>query len=420
MGNSTIKLKQVFDTIAGKGIPDPRNNAGGYGDNTALDLANQCLADIITERFNWKWNRADATPFATNSWQQDYPQLTQPAGPIGWGEDCTIVDINNTALPKPLWPLSWRRGLSRVNLSEWRMKNICWMYNKDLYIGEWPGPGVTYYPLITKGPQKQNPLMSMTDGNGNILIVKSLGIPLSPGNIISIDIVAGHCTLGFNTSQPAPTWPAGTLLLLNGLTTVPALNGFTAKTIDQAAFGAAHFLVDLPDHNSAAETGEATPQVPPGTTGTTSTLAAPQLPANSPEGTTVVDGTVQWVCVSPNGQGFRLDVLPSATGPAFLVLPYYQLETPTFADFQQTLDPMPDSFSRHFYRDLEAECLMASPNPADRPRGEEAKRWALKALADAVKQGDKEMNTYGLIPATSVVEDVWDRQSGPYSANQPV
>lgn len=325
--NSTIKLKQVYDTIAGKGIPDPRSSPAGYGDNTALDIATQAMADIVTERFNWKWNRANATPFATNSWQQDYPQLAQPAGPMAWGEDCDIVDINNTAMPKPLWNISWRRGLSRVGVSEWRMKNICWMYNADLHIGIWPGANVTFYPLITNGgPQKQNPLMSMTDTNGNILIVTTFG-----------------------------------------------------------------------------------------TTGST----APELPAKSNEGTTVTDGSVVWTCVSPTSQGFRVDVLPSATGPSYLILPYYQLEPVTFAGYQQTLGAMPDSFSRHFYRLLEAESLRASTNPNDKTRGESLKKEVLLTLADAKKQGDKEMNIYGLQPATSPVEDVYDRNSGPYTANQP-
>src|ERR1700727_829173 len=142
----------------------------------ALDLATQVMADIACERFNWKWNRADAAPFLTNSWQQDYPQLAQPNGVIGWGEDCDAIDILNTALPLPLRNLSWRRGLSRTSsLNGWWPGNICWMYNEDLFIGAWPGAGVTYYPL-TVSPQPQNPLMSMTDVHGNILIVTTPGV----------------------------------------------------------------------------------------------------------------------------------------------------------------------------------------------------------------------------------------------------
>jgi hypothetical protein len=325
MGASTITLEQVLDTLTAKGIPNPRENASGYGDQMALDLATQVFADIACERFNWKWNRADAMPFLTNSWQQDYPQPAQPNGIIGWGEDCDAIDILNTVLPKPLRNLSWRRGLSRTShLTGWWPGNICWMYNQDLFFGDWPGPGVVYAPL-TVSPQPQNPLMSMTDVNGNILIVTT-----------------------------------------------------------------------------------------PGTTG----LTAPVLPAKSAEGKTVVDGTVIWTCVSPTSQGFRLDKLPPAQGPTLLIRPYYQIDPIIFVKYGQFLSPMPDSFSRFFYRGLESELLIASNNAADLKRGQQAKADWMIALREAMKQGDREPNIYRLLPADAVVEP---RQVGwrPYTADDP-
>lgn len=326
MGNSTKSIQSVYDTIVAKGVPDPRMNASGYGDTLALELASQVLAELICDRYNWKWNRATATPFLTNSWQQDYPQLAQAAGPIGWGEDCDEIDINNSVMPKPLWNIKWRRGLSRTNTNSWRPMQICWMYNNELTLGFWPGADVVYSPLLTQTAQLQNPLMSMRDANGNILIV----------------------------------------------------TGF-------------------------------------GTTGTT----APQLAANSAEGATVDDGSVVWTCVSPTSQGFRLDVLPSATGPAYQLIPYYQLDPPVIISYDQMINPVPDSFSRFFYRGLESECLIASPNPADKSRGEAAKVAWLNALLDSKRQGDRELNVYGLIPASSPVDDRWDSQMRPYTADQP-
>lgn len=332
MGTSTITLEQVLDTLTAKGIPNPRENASGYGDQMALDLATQVFADIACERFNWKWNRADAKPFLTNSWQQDYPQLAQPNGIIGWGEDCDAIDILNTVLPKPLRNITWRRGLSRTSsLTGWWPGNICWMYNQDLFIGEWPGAAVLISPL-TVSPQPQNPILSMTDKNGNILIVTT-----------------------------------------------------------------------------------------PGTTGAT----APFLPANSAEGTNVIDGTaptaVVWTCVSRTSQGFRLDKLPPAQGPTLLIKPYYQVEPKIFTGYTGTggsLSPMPDSFSRFFYRGLESELLIASNNAADLKRGQEAKGAWMNAMREAMKQGDREPNIYRLLPANAVVEPAWCGWR-PYTADDP-
>lgn len=313
MGNSTIKLVDVCDVLAGKNIPDPRRQPSGYGDKLAMQMASDVMADIVTERFNWKWNSHVAVPFYTNSWQQDYPQLAQPDGAIGWGENLIVVDINNTQVPKPLWTdpqVTWRRALPATTVSAWRVAAVCWMYNRDMQLGMWPGPNVTYAPLVTGAPQQQNPLMSMVDVNGNILIVN---LP-------------------------------------------PTEGGITGGT-------------------------------------------APELPANSAEGETVTDGTVQWVCVSPTSQGFRLNFLPSAAGPCFQITPTYQADALKMVNYQQTLDPIPDSFSRHYFRCLELQWKIAAGKATQLDYETE-----INALATIMKQGDKETNVYQLLPATSPVE----------------
>ena len=314
MANSTISLATALDTICAKNVPDPREGPSGYGDNLALDLATQVMADLIAERFNWKWNSANAAPVYTNSWQQDYPQPAQASGLIGWGESCDIVDINSTAMPKPLWPLTWRKQISRTSVSRWRPGEICWMYNSDLTLGTWPGAHQTYSPLVTTTPQPANPIMNFQDANGNILIV----------------------------------------------------TGF-------------------------------------GTTGTT----APKAASGAAEGTTVTDGTVTWTVVSGSSQGFRINTLPSATGPTWQLLPVVQIEPPIFTTMNQLLNPIPNSYSRVFYRGLESECLIASPNPGDQSKGQQAKVAWLNALIAGIKQGNRESDTFRLIPERGVVDDRW-------------
>jgi hypothetical protein len=320
MGNSTIQLSTMFDLVAARGIFDPRTAPSGFGDTMALDAANGVMADLICERFNWKFNSQIATPFYTNSWQQDYPQPAQPGGPIGWGEDLSAVDINNTQIPKPIAipTPKWRRALPRLNAYGCYgggylgcFTNMCWMYNKDLTIAAWPGANVTFYPLVGAGLSKQNPIMNMLDANGNILIVTTFG-----------------------------------------------------------------------------------------TTGST----APSLPANSAEGATVTDGSVVWTCVSGNSQGFRIDNLPSATGITWQVIPVYQIDPPQFATMQVNIEPLPNSYSRHFRRGLEFACLECDPNPGSIKREDQTRQEWLEALAKAMRQGDRELNVYGLAPARGVIE----------------
>lgn len=178
MAISTKTLQSVYNVIAAQGIPDPRAQAGGYGDDLALDLAQRVMGDLITQRFNWNFNRAMAAVY-TNSWQQDYPQLAQAGGPIGWGDGCDICDINSTTIPKPLnWDgaVQWVRQLPRTSSSRSRPTQICWMYNQELSWSVWPGAAVVIYPLVgVNAPQGQNPILNWIDANGNYLILKTFG-----------------------------------------------------------------------------------------------------------------------------------------------------------------------------------------------------------------------------------------------------
>lgn len=334
---STITLEYCYDTVAAKGVPDPRGQASGYGDTLALELGNEVMADLLAgavnargevTRFNWKFNRAIAAPFQLNSWQQDYPQPEQAAGIIGWGEECDIVDINNTAIPKPLnWDgsITWRKQLTRTSQSRWRPTEVCWMYNSTLSFGAWPGASTVIAPL--NGSALSNPIMSMIDANGNLLIV----------------------------------------------------TGF-------------------------------------GTTG----LTAPLLSANSPEGTPVTDGSVTWEVVSPTSQGFRVNFVPNQSNPNYQLIPYFQIEPPTFTVLGQTLNPIPNSFSRHFFTGLEAAMYKASKNPGDMNRGMKAHGDWLASLLVMTGQGNKEPDAYSLVPRTSPVERRWQDDGGPYTADHPV
>ena len=190
MGNSTTTLQAVYDWAKAKGIPVPTDQPGGYGTRLALKIGNDVMAAIIAERFNWKFNRAIAAPFLTNSYQQDYPQIGLVN--VGWGEEADKVDINNTAFPKPtnLPGMTFVRQLSRTSICLWPPNQICWMYNQDLNFGTWPGPGVTFNPLLA-AVIIQNPIMSMKDANGNLLIVTTFGTTGATAPVLAANSAEG-------------------------------------------------------------------------------------------------------------------------------------------------------------------------------------------------------------------------------------
>jgi hypothetical protein len=330
LGSSTISLEKAFDYVEAKGVYSPRAQVAGFGTGLAIMLGNDCMSDLIAERFNWKFNRKTAPAFYTNSYQQDYPQVG--LADVDWLEDCDVVDINNTQVPPPLGNATVRKQLSRSGMQVGvgpggvEGQQVCWMYNKDLSYGVWPGANVEFFPLVTAGTVQQNPIMSMIDKNGNLLIVKTIGI-----------------------------------------------------------------------------------------TGSTAPFAA----AAAAEGTTVADGSVVWVVVSPTGQGWRVLPLPGPTGPVYQFTVYYQTKAVLFANLQQMLDPIPDNYARIFLRALEFQCRGSSSNPADQKIFQEDYPKWLKSLESAKEQGDREQNAYGAFPESSPVEETYRYRRNPQDPSQP-
>jgi hypothetical protein len=173
MGNSTVTLQSVLDNVSAKGIPNPLNNPTGFGVALALDLADNTMADLLSQRFNWKWNSKNGPTFYTNCYQQDYPLLG--LNDVDWLEDAVRIDVNNPTIPKPMGAMIIRRDLSRTSMTGVPLE-ICWMFNRQLIFGTWPGAGVTFYPLVGASPIPNNPVMSMVDVNGNLLIVTTPGV----------------------------------------------------------------------------------------------------------------------------------------------------------------------------------------------------------------------------------------------------
>lgn len=188
MGNSTTSLQDVIDYAEAKGMPVPTSQPGGYGTKLAVKMGNDVMSQIVAQRFNWKWNQGIAAPFYTNSWQQDYPQIA--LANIGWLENADRVDINNTSFPKPLRQMTVVRGLPRTSDSFTPSIQICWLYNRELSYGVWPGAGVTYFPLVAAQVQ-QNPIMSMIDANGNLLILTTFGTTGSVAPVLPLDSLEG-------------------------------------------------------------------------------------------------------------------------------------------------------------------------------------------------------------------------------------
>lgn len=178
MGSSTTTLQSIVDQINSLGELSPILPAGGYSVTTALGMATDVMLELISQRFNWKFNRMKIPPFYTISWQQDYAQIgSKFPAVIGWLEKGYWVDINNTALPKPTYPIEVVRDLDVTSISGNPPCQAAWHNNDQLNQGVWPGANVTYTnPVGVLNTTPTNPNTNILDANGNILVLTTFGV----------------------------------------------------------------------------------------------------------------------------------------------------------------------------------------------------------------------------------------------------
>ena len=175
MGNSTIQLQDVMDSIATIGdIQTVLDHTGGWADEPALTIANDVMQEMLATRFPWKWNRIKIAPFPLTSLQQDYASLALKT--LGWLENGLRVDVNNSTYPPPTWPIYAVRDLDMSNVQSGFPYQVAWFWNRDLEQGKWPGPNETYTQPIGATDTPENPPTNITDDAGNILVLTSYGI----------------------------------------------------------------------------------------------------------------------------------------------------------------------------------------------------------------------------------------------------
>lgn len=132
------------------------------------------------------------------------------------------------------------------------------------------------------------------------------------------------------------------------------------------------------------------------------TLQTPNIVA-----TTATDGTVIWTAVNPKGQGFRINPLPSQTGVPWLIVPVGQARIARFTSLSQTLDPIPDDYASFFKQGFFTQCFRRSPDPKVRAKfGDEWRLWQ-QSLSNALKQGQREMDDWGFVPSSNIMDVGW-------------
>lgn len=200
MPGSTVNLQAVVDDMVRFGDLRPVLGVAGSALEPALTIANEVISELLSQKYNFKFNSFNLPVFQTISWQNDYaiPGLTN----LGWLENGVIIDINSTQVPKRKYKLEGVKDLQPTSDSFGRPFQICWLNNSVLLYGSWgtglnvpntnntgvtnPGPGVVYINPLGVATTPSNPTTQILDPNGNIQVLTMFG------------------TCG----SVAPTWPA--------------------------------------------------------------------------------------------------------------------------------------------------------------------------------------------------------------------
>lgn len=192
MPNSTTTLAQIV--AYAKTFPDisdvVQSPAAGSTLLPALTMASDVMIEMVSPANNYKWNRMNAGNqfpfFYTNGFQQDYaiPGLVN----LGWIEHGSLIDINNTAIPKPIWPLEVVRDLPITSAQYGRPSQVCWLPNDQLLYATWgaantgnstiglnPGPNMVIGTLLGVYAAPINPLLQVADAFGNFWVVTTFG-----------------------------------------------------------------------------------------------------------------------------------------------------------------------------------------------------------------------------------------------------
>jgi hypothetical protein len=132
----------------------------------------------------------------------------------------------------------------------------------------------------------------------------------------------------------------------------------------------------------------------------------PVAPSSSVAGTIATPGTgatTQWTVVDPNGQGIRINPVPSQTGVVWQFNLTGQMKPVRFTGLSQTIFPLPDTMETTFRQGCTAQAYRYSESTKVRDKFD--KEWTLwlRSLLLMREKEDKERDASRFTPACTVL-----------------
>jgi hypothetical protein len=397
--SSTVKLQKILDLCRLFGDTKPTLDVGGSANEPFLTCCNDVMNAICGVNFPHKWNEVVLPPFYTNSLQQDYAVLDGNGSSItnlSWLQRGIVVDINNTAIPKPFREVEVGRQLPQATGSQYNFLTssplflVNWFPNQSLYYGTW-GAGVTGSASFGNNPV---PGSVYTDPVGASVSTASWA-STSGGQITFVLNYIPNGTVPGSSLTVSGAFPK----LYNGTFEIVSVTNFNVVVTATSNPGAYQIGGIVGSPNSAMPSNPIT-QIEDaygnllvltkyGTEGT----AAPFLAPNAPPGTSVsgTGATTVWTVADPNGYGFRITPVPGQTGVVWEFDLVGQMKPVRFTNLSQTLYPLPDEFETNFRMGVVAQLYRYSPLKEIRAKFQDAWQLWLASLTELRSKQDREI-----------------------------
>lgn len=211
MGNSTKSIQNVYDYLITFPELKPGIAAGGYSLQPMLSIAQRVMNYMLSQAFPWKWNEFPIPYFYTNSYQQDYAVYGVTC--LAWLQRGTILDVNNTSIPKPRFLVEVGRSLPQMSAGQLTVTPLAnprfivnWYPNDQLYYGTWGGSptssgndpvaGSVYINPLGAPSQPSNPITQIRDVNGNLLVLTTYGTEGTAAPLAAVNAAPGTTCSG--------------------------------------------------------------------------------------------------------------------------------------------------------------------------------------------------------------------------------
>ena len=428
--SSTVKLQEIINNAKSFADIEPVVNVAGSSVQRVLNIANDVMNAICSTSFPWKWNEFNLPTFITNSFQQDYAGI-YPDGTsittLGWLERGIVIDINNSAQPKPYRIVEVGRQLPQATATFWNSATnnpyylVNYFPNYILYYGTWgeantgneslgnnPVAGSVYtYPFVPNGSQPANPINQIQDANGNLLVLTTYG---TEGT--SAPLLPANSSPGLTISGAGPSFT------FTGVTAVDAgVSGTYSGTIAGGASNAWKGLkVTVTGFDNVVNNGTFLCLA---STSTELILANTAAAVDIHAGSATSTASTVWTVVDPYGQGFRVVPVPTQTG---LVWQFYltgQKRPIRFTSLNQTLAPLPDEYEPNFRQMFVAQCYRYAPEAKTRQKFHDEWALAMKALVECRTKADRELEENVFTPDRGVMGGTQGRTGKYYGPQWP-